>query len=294
MNLLRAELARFASRRIVRVALVGLAIVITAGMAIAYSQSSVDRTTQYETYASECVEQAQANAEGEIDLSGCPTVTAYGSDDRIRLSELEGVLGGTGPLFVLVAMLLAASSIGAEFGAGSLSTQLVFEPRRARVWTTKALAVALGTATVTAILVTVLAAELAFVAQQRGVTSGLEPGFWGDRGVDGLRLVAAAALGGLLGFSISGIARRTTAAVVVFVVLFIAEPLLYQVSDTFDGKLPLWTLFAFVVDPFDELGFDRSDVYGISSLWGAAVVPLVWVAGLLVFAGWRFHRSEIR
>ena len=38
------------------------------------------------------------------------------------------------------AMLLGSTLLGAEYGAGSLSTQLTYEPRRIRVWATKAAA----------------------------------------------------------------------------------------------------------------------------------------------------------
>ncbi len=293
MNLLVAELWRFASRRIAKATLIVVLLCMTAGMAIAALQSDFDPASRYESYSEECFRTATVNAEGEPDLSSCTSVVAYAEDDRVDLNDLDGVLSATGVLFMLVTILVAASSLGAEFGAASLSTQLLFEPRRVRVWVTKSAAVAIGSAAITAVLAAVFVGEFTAVAAWRGVTD-VEPGFWGDRALDVARLGVAGTLGGLLGFAITGLARRTVAAIVVFIALFIAEPLVYQVTDLFDARLPLYPLIAFVVNPFRELDFRSTDAWGMTSLADAVVVPIVWIIGLLALTGWQFRRSEIR
>jgi hypothetical protein len=293
VNLLMAELWRFWSRRVVKVtALVAIAL-ITVVMTITYTKSTYDRSSGYSVVSEDCGT-IVTDFEGEPDRSSCEEFQTFADDNRLRLVDLGDVLGGTGPLFVFVAILLAASCLGAEFGAASLSTQLLFEPRRTRVWTAKAAALAFGIAAITLALVGLLILEYLAVCLARGITDGTDSSFAFDRALDVARLVGASALGGLFGFAITGLARRTVAALGVFILLFIAEPLVYNATDLFDGKLPLWSLFAFVNNPFDEPAFDPADTFGLHSLSQAGLVPALWIAAMLVFTGWQFHRSEIR
>ncbi len=293
MNLFVAELWRFGSRRVVKVMLLVSIALITIVMGIAFSKSTVDRATGYSVVSEDCGS-IVTNLEGEPNFESCEEYQTFAEDNRLRLVDLGDVLGGTGPLFVFVAILLAASCLGAEFGAASLSTQLLFEPRRVRVWTAKAAAIAMGIATITLALVGVLIVEYLAVCQIRGITDGTPDTFVVDRALDVLRLVGASALGGLFGFAITGFARRTVAALGVFILLFIAEPLIYNSTDLLDGKMPLWSLFAFVNDPFDQPEFRPADTFGLHSLSQAGLVPALWIAAMLLITGWQFHRSEIR
>lgn len=256
MNLLVAELWRFWSRRVTKVTVLVIIVISTIGMAIAAANST--------------------------------------DDERVHFEELGDVLGGIGPLLVFVTILLAASSLGGEFGAASLSTQLLFEPRRIRVWVTKAAAIAIGAGVVTFIATIVVSGEFYAVAAARGDVNNIDGTWWTGRSLDIGRLVAAGSIGALLGFSITGIARRTAAALAGFVVLFIAEPLLYNVTDTFDGKFPIWSLFTFVNNPFDDPFYNPTDTFGFASLAEAVAPPLAWAAVMLIVTGWQFSRSEIR
>jgi hypothetical protein len=298
MNLLAAELWRFRSRRTVRVTVIVVAVVITLGMAIAALNSTYDPASEYTTIADGCLG-GPPNAEGEVDVSGCPTVVRYSSDHRVQLDALDNVLRTSGTMFLFLAVLLGATCLGAEFGAASLSTQLVYEPRRVRVWGTKALAIAIGVATIVAFATALLAGEYWAVANARGVTTdvsgaALDQDWWIGRALDGARVVGASSVGALLGFGLVGIARRTVAAVGVFIALLIAEPIVYQVSDLLDRKLPVMSLITFVLHPFDDPYFSPDDTFGFTTS-GRAVLPgLLWAAALLVVGGRQFARSEIR
>ena len=61
--------------------------------------------------------------------------------------DVAGVLEGQGtalPVIMLVLLLLAgATYVGADWATGSMSNQLLFEPRRGRVWAAKAIALVL-------------------------------------------------------------------------------------------------------------------------------------------------------
>src|SRR5262249_34884616 len=115
MNLLDADLRRFAARRMMRGALVlSAAIVVVSIVASATHNRHLHVGTQ-----------------------------------------LEDAIEGTGVAMLFVAFVLGASFAGAEFNGSSLSTQLLFVPRRGRVHTSKAAAAAIGTGVV-AVLVLVL------------------------------------------------------------------------------------------------------------------------------------------
>lgn len=293
MNLFVAELWRFRSRRVVWVLLIVVLSAITLGMAIRAATSTYDAAQTFTGVDSDCVERLIARGEFSGDTSPCETVQ-FADDDRANLRDLHAVLRGFGPVFVLLAITLAASCLGAEFGAASLSTQLLFEPRRIRVWLTKLSAVMVGVAIVVAIITAFLAGTYSLVAATRGTTVGVDATWWADRALDGARIVVACMLGAALGFAITAFARRTVAALGVFVGLFILEPLLYQVTDTFDARLPLWPLLTFVFDPFSEFDFSTENNVGLTSLGDALLPPLVWTIALVALAGWRFRRAEIR
>lgn len=289
MNLFVAELWRFRSRRVVWVLLVIVLGAIALGMTIRAATSTYDSTQTFTGVDGDCVEDLIAPG----DTSSCETVQ-YADDDRAELKDLHAVLRGFGPVFVLLSITLAASCLGAEFGAASLSTQLLFEPRRTKVWVTKLFAVMVGVGIVVAIITAFLAATYAGVAATRGVTDGVDTEWWTDRVLDAARIVVACMIGAALGFAITAFARRTVAALGVFVGLFILEPLLYQVTDTFDARLPLWPLLTFVFDPFSEFDFSTDSSFGLTSLGDALLPPLLWTVALVAVAGWRFRRAEIR
>jgi hypothetical protein len=241
----------------------------------------------------DCVDDLVVRGEFTGDTTPCEKLQ-FADDDRAKLRDLHAVLRGFGPVFVLLAITLAASCLGAEFGAASLSTQLLFEPRRVRVWVTKLSAVMVGVGVVIGVITAFLAGTYSLVAATRGTTEGVDRAWWSDRALDGARIVIACMLGAALGFAITAFARRTVAALGVFVGLFILEPLLYEVTDTFDARLPLWPLLTFVFDPFSEFDFSAENNFGLASLGDALLPPLVWTITLVALAGWRFRRAEIR
>lgn len=96
---------------------------------------------------------------------------------------------------------------GHDWGTGSMSNQLLFEPRRIRVWTAKALAVLLATATLSAVIITLYWLGLYAVVSSRESVVGsgvlldcLQFG-WRGAGVAG-----AAAVGG---YALTMLSRST-------------------------------------------------------------------------------------
>jgi ABC-type transport system involved in multi-copper enzyme maturation permease subunit len=187
-GLLRSELRRATSRRLVRV-LAGcsaLAAVIVGAVAFAVTSSS-------DPY------------------------------DSHRAGDL---LKGTSGILALLAWAVGASLIGAEHQSRGLTTTLTFVPSRLRVFAAKAasaLAVAVGwaAATLTAIAVALLPTLLAHGAQHPG-----DPTV-GNIAAVVLRGAAVAGFAAALGFAIASLGRSTAAALGVgFAYILVLENLL--------------------------------------------------------------------
>ena len=160
-GLVRVELTRLLWRRAV-IALLALAIVIPVGVGIlrvldTRTQTIDDLVAANGSYVLDEIDNClkrpgQYGVGGADDLqAACEEKIAgwYGNSPLSLVDEREQ--GGAIAAIVLVAlmMLLAGTTfVGHDWNTGSMSNQLLFEPRRTRVWTAKAIAVALLTGAV--------------------------------------------------------------------------------------------------------------------------------------------------
>ncbi len=116
-------------------------------------------------------------------------------------------------LFVgVIAVLIGATMIGAEWSAGSVGTQLLFEPRRPRVWAAKAGAIAITTAALAGVIFALVWAVI-LVAHASWTGGGLPASFLSDLSLTGLRVAAFAAVGGLAGYAVTMAVRHTVVVV---------------------------------------------------------------------------------
>ena len=114
--------------------------------------------------------------------------------------------------------LVGTTFVGHDWNTGSISNQLLFEPRRLRVWGAKALAVVgLGLA-VSALVLAAFWGATALLAEQRGIaTSG---GAWSASLASAARGTVLAALAGFLGFGLTMLFRSTVATLAVGFAVF--------------------------------------------------------------------------
>lgn len=116
---------------------------------------------------------------------------------------------GMALLFLLlgVATIIGTTFAGADWSSGSISNQLLFEPRRTKVWLAKAAAAVVGVAVASAALVAVFWGALAAGAAMRDipVASSVVSDILQTCG-RGVALAAAAALGG---FALTMLFRST-------------------------------------------------------------------------------------
>jgi ABC-2 type transport system permease protein len=194
MRLLLVELDRFRSRRAIAL-IVLAAAVLTAVLAV---------TTLWSTRPVSAADQAKAEAQAaalaqephvQRDLRRCerrpeqflgPTATSAECERAIlprdewflfrsslSLGEEKNDSGLAVIMLVSGLVIIAGATFaGGDWASGSLSNQLLFEPRRPAVWLAKGAAVFLASLAVAAVLVTAFWVTLYVAADSRGIATG--------------------------------------------------------------------------------------------------------------------------
>lgn len=190
-NLIRVELTRYRSRRIIAL-IIAAAAVLTALVAfktawdtrppsadeIATANAIAD-TDASRTDIAEQIRNCEKTPDAYLDPGASPTECAEALREaadsylpRYPL-DLDGTLkgNGIGIALLLVALLIIAGSTfaGADWNSGSIRNQVLFEPRRSRVWGAKVTAVAISSGLVTLVLLGAFWASLYVVAVDRDV-----------------------------------------------------------------------------------------------------------------------------
>lgn len=234
-GLIRVELTRYRSRRMILL-LLALAALLSALVAF---QSAWE--TRPATEAEIATARANADMEArqagvEADIAQCVRDTAKGTpeafaeqqcrdmfspDDTTYLPRstlnLAGTLqgNGIGIALLVVALLLVAASIfaGGDWASGAIRNQLLFEPRRSRVWAAKVLAVALASGLAALVILGGFWLALYLVAVDRGVPHG--SAVMADVGWHLLRTVALAMAASAGAFALTTFFRHSVATLAV-------------------------------------------------------------------------------
>jgi len=229
--LLAGELRRLLSRRMIRVlALLGVVAIALAGLLTFLNTEKASdatlrqRATQARERVARCtqsnvklppvdVEPGSGQVPAGVDREEiCELQFGTVTDDRFKLEDLKGVLQGVTAPLVIVAWVIGASSIGAEWQARSITTLLTWEPRRGRVLLAKVMASIVVACVFSLLAWALVSVALLPSAYLRGTTAGTG-GSWA-------RSVAAVVLRGelmiavatVVGFAVASIGRNTAAA----------------------------------------------------------------------------------
>lgn len=318
-SLARAEARRYTSRPLVRLLHVLAVLGLLAGALVA--------STQFERTTPEALAGAERNrsavvAEQEAFRQEClaavgtpdgpPSAEACGeplTDDQLgdveqfldrqpfRLeTDGRGGLYGVAGLTAVLAFLLGATSVGAEWASRSMVALLFWEPRRLRVMATKLGVLALALAGLAVLL------QGLWLLVARVLTSARGEGRVPDGVMAELLAVAGrgtllAVLVGLLGFGVANLLRNTGAALGVgFAYFALAENLLRVLR----GSLQPWLLTEnaaallttggtrlFLPGPVDARGMQASREVVLSNLhgglWLGAVTAAVVAVGVVLF-----------
>jgi hypothetical protein len=286
MNQLDADLRRLFARRIVRGAILLALLIAVIAVTIPTVRGHPARNNgSFEV-------QIGTNSDGS---------PVYGSssssgDSRIAVGKsLADTLQGVSIVMIFMSVVLGASFVGAEFHLGSLTSQLLYEPRRWRVHLSKAATTALGCAAFTALLCVFLGVLIFAGSHLNGVVQGIDASWWRHRAVQVGRATGASAAAAAMAYAVAVMTRRTSAAIVAFFVMYpiigIVRPNV-AVFGPLSRFAPLRGLLSVAVDPRGN-GNDGVELLTRTSA-GGITLTLVWVAVLIAASGGLFARSEVR
>jgi hypothetical protein len=299
-GLLRAELRRFFSRRVMRGAFafgIALSTVVLVILTVRSDITKGSETHEMFECASPTVPPGGQGTLGTVPSSSdCvlqQTTATVTHDRRVNVHDnLSDTIEGTGIAMVFVAFVIGASFIGAEFAAASVGAQLVFEPRRARVVAVKGLAVGIGLAILSIALLLYIAILQGAASSLRGVFEGIDGAWVADRAGDMGRAAAAVALAGIAAYAITVVTRRTVAAVAGLLVVGWVSAII--------GSLDNWRWVAkynptsaFIAMVVNETQRTTSDSQ-VLTVRAATVSSIVWAVALTVVAAAIFARREVR
>lgn len=234
IRLLSSELLRARSRKLVKVLLIVGVLGIVVGVTIGAVHSSKPPAAQLAfaehkraANIQRCMKRYRDIRSTLIPADACATsVRDYLAQPAFDVNDIGNLLRGTSVNLIVVGWLLGASLAGAEWAAGTMTTLLTWEPRRARVLFAKLFAAIATVLVMTLLLQTALVGALWLLAVTRGVNipdAGLWHGIFGSM----LRVSAIASLAGVFGLAIAMITRSVTAAMASgFVYLAVIEGLI--------------------------------------------------------------------
>lgn len=310
--LLRAELLRLASRRLMVVLLICMAGLAALGAVVwadgARPVGEAERQAAIVSWTEERADWKQAcldeTTDPPTDTCGNGWTVADNPEDYVRVPSsfgeyARGAIDLGFPLLLLGVAVLAASLVGSEFASGNIGTQLVFTPRRIPVMVAKVVATVLGGLVLAvAFLGTSLAFSAIMFLALRGaadMTAGVELP---------LTLGRAVVLGVLIAIMAGALAMATGSTLVtlgIFAVVFVGS---FMTSSAIYGYaavksfLPDNLLFAMM--------FGRHEIYGAdnngSGEWRVMqVIDYDWALGcsvsatvlIVVICAWWFRRRDI-
>ncbi|KRE96243.1 hypothetical protein ASG76_04200 [Nocardioides sp. Soil774] len=139
-----------------------------------------------------------------------PTVANYLYRPTLDVSSVlrdQGVAVVT--ILAVLVLILGTTFVGHDWNTGSISNQLLFEPRRRRVWLSKALAVVLTGLVVGAVALLAFWGATAALAAHRDIA--VPAAQWADVRATTARGIVLVALAGLLGYALTMLFRSTVA-----------------------------------------------------------------------------------
>jgi ABC-2 type transport system permease protein len=115
-------------------------------------------------------------------------------------------------ILALVAFVVGASYVGAEWNSGGMMNLLLWRPRRLQVLATKLGTLVAWLVVAFVVLGTAWTAAFWAIATYRGTTAKMTPGTWESFTLTGARGLALVLVGGVLGFATASLGRHTAMA----------------------------------------------------------------------------------
>jgi hypothetical protein len=337
MSLFKAELRRLFKRRITRVMLLllvlGLGAIVGAFSFASHrigpaeqARATVQAEQEYQRqlgYHREFVASCEAaKADGTSQQKQLPTDCAsieppqrewvqpqqflpYQFDFRGTFSVFIAVFAG---IFALIAFLIAASFVGAEWSSGGMMNLLLWRPKRLSVLLTKLAAVLTGLLGVGLLLGALWTVAFWLIGKYDGVTGKLTAGAWRSFALDGARGLGLVLAVIAIGFGLASVGRHTAmalgAAVGVGVISEVGLRVALGVIGTPFGDRWLlstyalawfqkkWTLFDYASCSFDPVnGCSPNEL--IVTWQDSAIVFGAGTALVLALTLWMMRRRDV-
>ena len=266
MRLLGVELTRLRWRRAVLLLLLACLVVpalifaVTAwntrpvsGDELARAQQQVEQMRSQTGFQRELrMCQQHPNRFGAASADECetqvgPQVAWFVSRSPLDLRELSRGLWPT--VIVLLSgllMLLGTTFAGADWNSGSMSNQLLFEPRRLRVWGAKAAAVFVTAAATAAVTLLLFWGAFELLASARGIDTA--PRVTSFIVHESMRGVVLAAFGALGAFALTMFFRSTVATLGVLFAVTLVGSLVLAALGVGEQWFPHVNVAAWVLD----------------------------------------------
>lgn len=168
--------------------------------------------------------------------------------DTLELAEERDEGSGIAIVIVLaiLMMLVGTTFAGHDWASGSVSNQLLFEPRRPWVWTAKGVVVTALAGLFSGVVVTAYWLLLAMVARSRDIPTG--DGLLLDCLQSGWRGAGVAAAAALAGYALTMLFRSTVAALGVLLAASVAGGIVLAVIGVDSVWNPGLNIYAVILD----------------------------------------------
>lgn len=235
MSLVRAERRRFMKRRLIRWSLVTGVVLLgiisalifinnqkVSPETIAAAQAQAEASYQenlrgFEEYKKSCETRQNAPECEKIDEQAPPPREAFRAEYFMPPTfDFRDSFGGTlmvwAAIIAVIAFVIGASFVGAEWSTGSMMSLLTWRPKRMTVLGTK-LGVLLGWLTAIGVVTFGLwTAAMWLTGTFRGNTDRMTSGVWQSFGLTGLRGIGLILAAGAIGFGLAALGRHTGVA----------------------------------------------------------------------------------
>ncbi|GAA3338906.1 hypothetical protein GCM10020358_20700 [Amorphoplanes nipponensis] len=238
MSLFRAETRRLAKRRFIRLFALGTLLVLAAivtGMFLSHHQPSPALLARAQVEADQGYEIALRQAARETANCRAAQGTAAARDyppcDQIYQparadfragwnlppafdfrAEFGFLVTTLAALLAVMAYVIGATCVGAEWSSGGMMNLLLWRPRRLEVLGTKLAALLAGLAAFTVVVSALWTALFALTAQLRGTLAGMTAGAWQSVVLMELRGLVLVLVAGAIGFGLASLGRHTATA----------------------------------------------------------------------------------
>jgi hypothetical protein len=267
MKLLTVEIHRAMSRRVVRV-LLGLALLGIVTVSVIVFATSSGKAPH------ELLDPNEAHP------AAMATWWDRGSGDAAL---------SVSAVFLLMGSLFAAASVvGGEWKAGTVTTVLTWEPRRLRLHAARVAACAVCAFVLALALQVVFLAGLSVAVAAHGTTTGVDGGWWAGLALNLVRVALLTSASAVLGASLATLGRNTTFALAaVFAWMVVAESILR-------GIWPRYGRFLWGENLGTVLSWRQLDGVGFSRPPALALATIILYCGVLaVAAAASFSRRDI-